>query len=153
LGARQWRGLGAEVVDGTVGDSLKSLKALERWDYDVYDIDPWGDPFAAMSMVASHATAGAIGLFLCDGALRQMAQIGGYLPRAVCAVTGWPSGAGPDTRWRKRWIYHHYHTAVRHVCTVVIAPRYQLTDIGIVDRIGHSTANYIGVIARRQAAS
>src|SRR5690606_20935448 len=77
LGSDCWRRHGAETLAGTPGgaDAIASLRDLQKWDYDVWDVDPYSNPFTAIVIIGERATAPRIGMFVTDGCLRKGAQI------------------------------------------------------------------------------
>lgn len=68
------RAAGFDAVDGAQGEAMASLTALNRWDYNWWDVDPWGNPWPAVAVIAERATAPKIAIFLCDGGLTPAAK-------------------------------------------------------------------------------
>lgn len=152
VGARQWKMLGAVEMGGTPAgeDAVGYLDTLKDWDWDVYDIDPYSSPFAALVAVSARATAPEIAVFLTDGHLRKAAQMGASLATVVCDRMGWPGGIGKETRAVKRWIYWHYSAALRSVVERCLAPRYDVSAFAVTKARGNGAANYVGIIAERR---
>src|SRR5690606_14167704 len=134
-------------IQGTApgADALEALTALPRWDYDVWDVDPYSNPFGAVSMIGARAEAGRIGLFVTEGCVRKMAQIRAHLPREVIAATGWDN----TSKWLKAWVYYHYPQAMRLIMQATLGPRYEVERMVVVTGRGSAAANYSGVIAVR----
>ena len=151
LAAQEWKRHGLKGLDGPAHgeDALDALGTLQRWDYAVWDVDPFSNPFPAIRMIGQRAAAPLIALFVTDGCLRKMAQIRGRLPSTVLAVTGWLDNRDEQSRWLKARIYHHYPEALAWVLSCCLAPRYKITAMRVVRGRGASSANYAGMIARR----
>lgn len=115
---------GCSRVDGCTGEAIAGLKALDWWGYDWFDVDPYGNPWAALHVVGQRAIAPRIALFVCDGCMTAAGKLRFHWPPTVRDVMGWPD----DDVTRKAWVWYHYPAAFREVLAKCMGARWLVED-------------------------
>lgn len=137
------------TVCGCHGEAHASLWALRRWDWDWYDIDPYGDPWTAAQIILTRATAEQIGLFLCDARLPACGKL--RSPSWPPAVRVALRCAETDTALKHR-CWTDYESMARRVLTALASPRFAVVAFRASprqSRVG-ATVRYSAAVCSRQ---
>jgi len=127
---------GVEIINGCGdSDAIQALKVIPPQFYNLFDIDPYSNPFEPLKIIAELN-------LLSDGCLRTQCKFRGNLPSILQKLMSWDN----KNKHLKAWIYYHYPEALRSVIDKIFCPRFSVERMWVCLGRKSSFAQYAAFI-------